>query len=119
VNLDDVQAAVTAVLTDLGHPNVFVGVRFDEDGLVELALPNGSLHGTQIEPDTASDRLVRVANAFQNDANFWLPDAWGEPLPRCPGHQHPLDPRVIAAEAWWICPATDECVARIGELSGR
>ncbi|MBM7774582.1 hypothetical protein JOD54_004786 [Actinokineospora baliensis] len=29
---------------------------------------------------------------------------WGRPLPLCPGHQHPLSPRVVGCGVRWVCP---------------
>lgn len=33
-----------------------------------------------------------------------LDSVWGPPLPPCPGHPHPLEPRVVHDVAVWICP---------------
>lgn len=43
-------------------------------------------------------------------------DRWAEPVPRCPGHEHPVSPDERDGELWWICPASGARVARIGEL---
>jgi hypothetical protein len=116
VKLDDVRAVVAEVLADLGHPDVHVEVGPDDDGLVTFTHPDGGLVSTRLEPDSREAVLVQVADRFQVDANFWLPDAWGEPLPTCPGHPHPADPRLVEDVAWWVCPATGEPIARIGAL---
>jgi hypothetical protein len=71
-----------------------------------------------MEPDSEAELLVAVADVVQNDVNFWLPDAWGEALPPCPGHPHPMDARVLDEAAWWVCPRTNEQVGRIGGLAG-
>ena len=87
--------AVGAVLGDLGHPDARVGVSLTEDDLVGSSFPDGSRHSTRIEPHDPAHLLVGTAYTFQNDANFWLAGAWGEALPRCPGHPHPMDARVF------------------------
>jgi hypothetical protein len=116
VSLDDVRAAVAAVLADFGHPDVPVGLRGDVDDLVELGLPDGGRHATRLEAADPAALLVDVAHVLQNDANFWLPGAWGEPLPRCPGHPYPADPRVVDDVACWACPTTGAVVGPIGSL---
>ncbi len=41
---------------------------------------------------------------------------WGEALPPCPGHAHPLGAWLLDGEAWWVCPADGRRVARVGTL---
>jgi hypothetical protein len=117
VNLDEVRAAIAAVTADLGvPPDVPLDIGPGPDGLVALGLPDGGVHSTRLDDDTMDELLVAIAHHLQNDVNFWLPGAWGEALPPCPGHPHPMSPRVLDAAAWWTCPSTGDRVAEIGTL---
>jgi len=116
VNLDDVRAAIARVLADLGA-DVRIDVDLVEDGLTRFFLPDGGRHSTRLELDGEAGLLVAVADLVQNDVNFWLPGAWGEALPPCPGHPHPMNPRVLDEVAWWVCPRTGDQLGRIGHLA--
>jgi len=115
VNIDSVRAPLARVLADLGA-DVRIEVGPDEAGLTAFFLPDGGIHSTLLEPGSEAQLLVDVADLVQNDVNFWLTGAWGEALPRCPGHPHPMAARVLDEAAWWVCPATGDSVARVGEL---
>jgi hypothetical protein len=73
-------------------------------------------YGFGVDPAFArADLLVALAEGIQEH----LPETetgWSEPRPRCPRHPHPLEPRVIEGDAYWVCP-TDERkgVVKIGE----
>lgn len=43
----------------------------------------------------------QVADAFQDEVIELL---GGDARPACPGHPHPMVPRVQDAQAWWTCP---------------
>jgi hypothetical protein len=58
---------------------------------------------------------VLIANALQNDVSE-MQATWGEALPPCPGHAHPLEPDLVEGSAWWVCPGDGRRVARIGRL---
>jgi len=117
VNVEDVRVAVRRVLADLGA-DARIDVDLVEDGLTQFAFPDGGTHASRVEFETEGDLLVAVADVIQNDVNFWLPDAWGEARPPCPGHPHPANPVLLDREAWWVCPQTGDRLARIGELPG-
>ena len=114
MNLDVVRELLVRVLADL-DAEVRIEVEPERDGLTQVVLPDGSLHSTRLEPDGEADALVAIADLLQNDVNFWLPGAWGEALPACPGHPHPMNALVLDGEAWWVCPHSGERLARIGE----
>ncbi len=118
MNVDDVRAAVTRVLGDLGA-DTRIDVDLVEDGLTQFVFPDGGTHASRVEFEAEVDLLVAAADVIQNDVNFWLPGAWGEALPPCPGHPHPMNPRVLDDAAWWTCPSTGDPVAEIGTLPSR
>jgi hypothetical protein len=64
------------------------------------------------QPD--HERLAAVASGVQDAVIETLRVG----VPECPMHPraHPLDPRVIDNDAWWVCPATSQPVRKIGEL---
>ena len=114
MNVEDVRVAVRRVLADLGA-DARIDVDLVEDGLTQFAFPDGGTHASRVEFETEGDLLVAVADVIQNDVNFWLPGAWGEALPPCPGHPHPMDARVLDEAAWWVCPGSGDPVRRVGE----
>ncbi|QIG42664.1 hypothetical protein G5V58_07615 [Nocardioides anomalus] len=102
---DEIEAAVTRVLTDFGS-------------VAQVASAADRLRGGPGVPLSRAALVVWVADQLQNDGNLWLRGAWGRPLPPCPGHQHPANARAFDDEAWWVCPEVGEPVGRIGELAG-
>jgi hypothetical protein len=46
--------------------------------------------------------IVALASQIQDHA---IEASWGEPLPPCPEHSHPLAPRLADGAAVWECPA--------------
>ncbi|MFF3670706.1 hypothetical protein [Microtetraspora malaysiensis] len=46
-----------------------------------------------------------IANLASNLQDHMIEATWGQALPACPGHTHPLNPDVIDGEALWLCPA--------------
>lgn len=44
----------------------------------------------------------QVADAFQDEVIELLR---GDPRPPCPGHAHPMVPRIADTQAWWECPS--------------
>lgn len=79
-----------------GEP-VNASQRFDEDELVPATL------------------VVRVADWLQNQL---FPDSTVSPTdarPVCPGHDHPLQARVLYDVAWWFCRTSNSPIRLIGE----
>lgn len=52
------------------------------------------------------DAAIDLANQVQ-DALAESRVAWGEPIPRCSVHGHPLEPRIADGAAVWACPLGD------------
>lgn len=62
---------------------------------------------------TEVDALAHLIDGLSNGASE-TKRFWGEPFPRCPGHQHPALVAEIAGSAVVLrCPATKEVVAQI------
>ncbi|MFB9315698.1 hypothetical protein [Nocardioides plantarum] len=88
---------------------------------VHLDFPSGSwmIHpGT--DDQTPADELERLADqvhewVVEELPGLRRPTNW----PVCPAHPttHPLEVRQVAGDVVWVCPRTEEAVARVGELS--
>ncbi|GAA3000050.1 hypothetical protein [Actinokineospora diospyrosa] len=48
-----------------------------------------------------ADAVAAMASQVQDHA---IEAYWGRALPACPGHQHPLSPRVVGCGVRWVCP---------------
>jgi hypothetical protein len=48
-----------------------------------------------------AEALAELASQIQD---FAVEATWGEPLPPCPGHPHPLSAHVVDGVAVWECP---------------
>jgi hypothetical protein len=113
---------VADVLHDLEDPSP-IGLRLGYTGdtevetfasLLVFAPGERGYYGFGI--DMQSERatlLVDIAFGIQEHLSE-LQRCWGEPRPRCPGHGHPLDARLLGARACWVCPQTGAAVAKIG-----
>lgn len=44
--------------------------------------------------------VVSTVDGIQDHA---IETNWGEPLPPCPGHVHPLVPRIVGGVPKWVC----------------
>ncbi len=44
--------------------------------------------------------VIMTVDGIQDHA---VESSWGEPLPPCPGHVHPLAPRVVEGVPKWVC----------------
>ncbi len=66
---------------------------------------------------TSGELAVGLADYLQEQffPESWA--AWGQARPRCPGHSHPAEPRLIDDDAWWTCPRDGHRVARFGRLT--
>jgi len=58
----------------------------------------------------AADRIVDLADALQD----FVVDATWVARPRCPGHPHPMMPRLVESTAWWVCPKSSAIRCEIG-----
>jgi hypothetical protein len=65
-----------------------------------------------------AELLVAIADGLQEQVFPEQYATWGEARPACPGHPHPADPRLVADEAWWICPRDGRRIKRIGHSGG-
>lgn len=63
----------------------------DEDAVVAYY----SMHVPEV------DAVRELASQMQDHA---IEKLWGAPLPPCPGHAHPLNPKVVNDVAVWQCP---------------
>jgi hypothetical protein len=52
-----------------------------------------------------ADAIAALASQIQDHA---MEASWGQPLPPCPDHAHPLEARVIDGVAVWECPRSHE-----------
>ncbi len=65
--------------------------------------------------ERGDELTMMFADTLQNDVSETAAH-WGEAVPPCPGHAHPLDTSLLDGEAWWVCPADHRRVAKIGRL---
>lgn len=70
------------------------GVRIVEVGVVPTTDETMSL--------SLAHAAFNVADAFQDEVIELL---GGQARPACPGHRHPMVPRVADTGAWWECPS--------------
>jgi len=96
--------------------------RFD-DSTESVWISTDGVSKAGITVDSAlslADRLAHTADAVADWLVECLPTAGYPALwPICPLHPntHPLEARADHSTAAWICPKTNEPVARVGELS--
>ena len=79
---------------------------------------DGVILGSFSEIWSAADaelHLVELVDRLQGHSlDRYFSGGW----PTCPiHHTHPLTPAVRDEQATWVCPALDEAIAKIGELS--
>lgn len=67
----------------------------------EQAVPQQRVSVHFMVSGDAVESVVATAAQLQDHAIEWT---GGEPLPKCPKHQHPLTPRAVASQALWVCP---------------
>lgn len=103
--------AVAIVLRDLG---VDARVQRDDAEYVRVRLPGESpvlIYAPEDEPPDLRDVADRAQDELVETAAHW-----GRALPLCPGHPHPARADDPGGEPWWVCPADERRIARIGEL---
>ena len=88
------------------------------DLLIRTTENRPAITGIYVAPDeTEAQLLARVADAVQ-DSISESAGLWGVAWPQCPRHHaHPLT--ASDAPGRWICPATGDDIAVIGELPAR
>ena len=86
--------------------------------ITEVERPD-ELIGYEAQGEEGENLVVDLANYLQDQVLAESQGAWGEARPRCPGHVHPAEARLVEDEAWWICPADDRLLARIGQWQAR
>jgi hypothetical protein len=62
--------------------------------------------------------LVRLADAFQD----LIAEEVSDPIPLCPvhGHNHPMLPKQLLSEGFWLCPKGETfSKVKIGHIQGR
>jgi hypothetical protein len=82
-----------------GEPDTIV-VQTGEEGRYRIAVP---------EPGTAT-----ALERFMADAQAYLSEVFGQPVPRCPLHDHALIAQPGGREPSWVCPDGDARCA-VGE----
>jgi hypothetical protein len=109
LSLEGAPATSLSELRDLmgsAESGLSAGVYVEGQLVAELALasdvPAGQIGGA----------LVLAADQLQDHVADSLRIAW----PKCLQHDHPLRPVAIEGQAVWICPATSQVQAAIGEL---
>jgi hypothetical protein len=65
------------------------------------------------------DLVVELASWLQDQFFLETAQAWGQPRPPCPGHQHPLYAGTWNGAPYWFCSADQRPVARIGQLASQ
>lgn len=73
--------------------------------------------GSVTEPPSEKDRQKAILRIAENIADNLWPDEWIDPWPLCPGHRdHPLQPRMSAGRASWVCRRDPSIAVEIGTL---
>jgi hypothetical protein len=97
-----------------------VRLGIDEGGWSTDLGPSALVDGTgvyvRLEVSEA-ERVVAAAEAVQDIVIDELA-ARASNWPMCPAHRssHPMEAKLVADQAWWICPADRSPVALIGSL---
>jgi hypothetical protein len=95
-------------LQDKGWAALIVEERGAQRSWSSCAIPTG-MRGAEL--------LVEIADGLQEQVFPEQYATWGEARPACPGHPHPAEARLVADEAWWICPRDGRHIKRIGHSS--
>lgn len=75
-----------------------------EDVQITVATEDGPRHRVGAHLVLSGSRAQGVAAVATHIQDYVLELTHGEPLPPCPGHSHPLDPKVHDGVACWVCP---------------
>lgn len=114
---------VNEVLCDLEVTDLTPSYRDEPEprnfGVVGFSEPDGRYFGFGVSrTGFTADLLVSLADGIQENLSETQAH-WGEALPPCPRHPHPLRPIVADGTAWWSCPRDGSRIARIGALRRR
>ena len=79
---------------------------------IEMADPDGGWTCCYLRP---ADRAWSIAGLASGVQDYLVESTagWGQALPPCPGHPHPLSPDVVDDAAVWSCPADRHIVRPI------
>ncbi len=126
---DVIQGLANRLQADLRSPFPGIVVRLskDEDGLWMFRIHDGPGSwgevGTQFDeadalsPDDAERLLADLT--FNVADNLW-PDELTDPWPLCTLHgDHPLNPRLAAGKAAWVCLRDPKVAIPVGGLGGQ
>ena len=103
-----------AAVREFGRP-LFVRVDSDLRGWV-LKAGGGGIGLLAREDMPWEDYVVDVAEVIQESVIESLTN-WGAAFPPCPEHpNHPMDPKVVAGVASWVCPRGTVDPIAIGTL---
>jgi hypothetical protein len=107
-------------LTDVGKVTFEVARDVRQPQLAVVCVRGGRGRDFGFGVDLAwsdAEVMAEVATRLQENVSEWE-STWGEAIPICPGHMHPMDPRVRGGEASWVCPTEGRTIARIGHVRG-
>jgi len=79
------------------------------------------LHYVQFDEDRLEDALVDLADEWSAEVMLGLVETAGveeaRTWPRCPSHDHAMDPVAENGQAWWVCRTDRTVRVLIGELA--
>jgi hypothetical protein len=113
------------VLSDLQRPRSVdfeIGVQSHRDGDGDLVwFSERGVTGAAGRPVSDPSRprpelMVEWADWLQEHVFPETQGAWGQARPACPGHGHPAMATELDGKAWWVCPASNRRIGRIGHL---
>lgn len=123
----DLERALAPILRDLRSQHAWLELRIEptgrsEDHLAVAWEPSGSGTGLYLDDSgTWAEAIVDPADQVQAVVVEALWSARrGSTWPFCPEHPrtHPLDPAVVAGEAFWMCPKSGHPIWTIGAVPG-
>jgi hypothetical protein len=100
---DPVLRLIDAVLGDLAvRSEMYIGRRREDGGDESFVLQTGEDGRLRLAlPDRASDASIEGVVA---EAQAYLGDVLGAPVPLCPRHHHPLVGSAAHGRLTWVCP---------------
>lgn len=116
--LSDLAQRVRADFGLLGHDPVCFRFVLDKEnsklGKILVNVGKEAVFGFGVDREASdAEIMVQIAEGLQDN----LPElhaTWGLALPECPRHAHPMYPREIKDEAWWICPRDGRRIKLMG-----